>query len=313
MEYAITEPVFRRKEFRLSLLLTLLPGLDPGIRGALPLPACPHPSLPRERGRVREGERAGVSGQCRRGKPTVLSALAAGALCSFFIAASALGQAIPGKELHLTNTRKMPFCEIEVATGNPPEIRVNFNNTSGASDCPPDKFDAINPQQLAQQLHADRVVLNPRRHWMMDELWSYGIGETKDFDGVKATWMGAAPLADFEKAAGKPYAPLETNRASKYLYEKGKPVFLLVPPDGKTVFVMQSYTDHVEKGLSMDKLAQLGSMLALPAGWSFKTEELDRELTIAPPPPSYTAHTVVDNFGNVYAGCGFDAACNYVP
>ena len=148
---------------------------------------------------------------------------------------------------------------------------------------------------------------------MMDQLWSYGIGETKDFDGVKATWMGAAALEDFMKAVGKPYAPLETNRASKYLYEKGKPVFLLIPPDGKTVFVMQSYTDHVEKGLSMDKLAQLGSMLTLPAGWIFKTRELDQDLTIAPPAPSYTAHTVVDNFGNVYAGCGFDAACNYVP
>jgi hypothetical protein len=34
----------------------------------------------------------------------------------------------------------------------------------------------------------------------------------------------------------------------------------------------------------------------------------DRELVIAPRPARYTAHTVVDNLGNVYAGCGFDAA-----
>jgi hypothetical protein len=63
----------------------------------------------------------------------------------------------------------------------------------------------------------------------------------------------------------------------------------------------------------MDKLAQLSNMLTLPAGWTFKTKELDRELTIAPPAPSYTAHTVVDNLGNVYAGCGFDTACDYIP
>jgi hypothetical protein len=175
MEYAT--PVFRLKQFRLSLPLTFLPGLDPGIRRAFPLPACPHPSLPRERGRVREG----ASGQCGHGKLPVLSALAAGALCSFFAAPPALAQAVPGKELHLTSTRNLPFCEVEVATGAPPDIRVNFNNTSGASDCPPDKFDAINPQQLAQQLHADRVVLNPRRHWMMDQFTITGIGETKDF------------------------------------------------------------------------------------------------------------------------------------
>ena len=243
-----------------------------------------------------------------------LLSVAGAALCAMLSVCPASGQAIPGKELHLTGTRNMAFCEIEVATGKPPEVRVNFNNTTGASDCPPDKFDAINPQQLAGQLHADRVVLNPRRHWMMDQLWSYGIGETNDFDGVKATWMGSMPLEAFlAGAVGKPYTAFETNRSSKYLHERGKPVFLLTPPDAKAVYVMQSYTDHVEKGLSIDKLAQLGSMLSLPAGWTFRTKELDHDLTIAPPAPSYTAHSLVDNFGNVYAGCGFDAACNYVP
>ena len=244
-----------------------------------------------------------------------LASVVAAGLCSFFAAASALAQAIPGKELHLTNTRNMPFCEVEVATGAPPEIRVNFNNTSGASDCPPDKFNAINPQQLAQQLRADRVVLNPRRHWMMDQFTVSGIGETKDFDGVKATWMGSIALKDFMAAAGgHPYTPFETSRSpSQYVYEKGKPVFLLIPPDGKTVFVMQSYTDHVEKGLTIDKLPQLDGMLKLPAGWTFTTKVLDRDLTIAPPGPDYTAHSLVDNLLDVYAGCGFDTACNYVP
>jgi hypothetical protein len=228
--------------------------------------------------------------------------------------APALAQPIPGKELHVTEGRNLPFCEVEVATGTPPDIRVQFNNTTGASDCPPDKFDAIDPQKLAQELHADRVILNPRRHWVMDQLWSYGIGETKDFAGVKATWMGSMALQAFlAGAVGKPYTPFETNRASKYLYAKGKPVYLLVPAEGKAVYVMQSYTDHFEKGLTMEKLADLGSMLSLPAGWSYKVKVLDADLTIAPPAPEYTAHSIVDNFANVYAGCGFDAACNYVP
>ena len=239
----------------------------------------------------------------------------AAVLCSILAASTALAQAIPGKELHLTGTRNLPFCEIEVATGRPPDIRVNFNNTTGASDCPPDKFDAIDPQKLAGQLRADRVVLNPRRHWMMDQVSLSGIGETKDFDGVKATWMGSMALEAFRAAAGgEPYTPFETNRSpSQYLYEKGKPVFLLIPPDGKTVFVMQSYTNHVEKGLSMDKLPELGKLLKLPTGWTFKAKELDRDLTIAPPAPTYTARSLVDNLLDVYAGCGFDTACSYVP
>jgi hypothetical protein len=178
-------------------------------------------------------------------------------------AASALAQAIPGKDLHLTNVRDLPFCEIEVARGLPPFIRVNFNNTTGASDCPPAALDAIDPKALARKLHADRVVLNPRRHWMMDQVWVCGIGETRDFEGVKATWMGSTPLRDFLRAAGKPYAPLETNRASKYLYDKGKPVYLLTPSGAKAVYVMQSYTDHFDKSLTMAKLPQLGGVLKL--------------------------------------------------
>ena len=36
---------------------------------------------------------------------------------------------------------------------------------------------------------------------------------------------------------------------------------------------------------------------------------LDQDLTIAP--PNSTAHTTLDNFLNVYAGCGFDTGCSY--
>jgi hypothetical protein len=71
--------------------------------------------------------------------------LIAATLFSIVATAAALAQAIPGKELHLTGTRDLPFCEIEVATGKPPDIRVQFNNTTGASDCLPAEFDAIDP------------------------------------------------------------------------------------------------------------------------------------------------------------------------
>jgi hypothetical protein len=245
----------------------------------------------------------------------IAQSVAVVALCCPLTAAPTPAQAIPGKSLHLTGTRNMPFCEVEVATGMPPDIRVQFNNTTGASNCPPARFDKINPEQLAAQLHADRVVLNPRRHWMMDQVSISGLGETRDFDGVRATWMGSIALKDFlEAAGGKPYGAIETNRApSEYVYAKGKPVYLLAPPGGKVVYVMQSYTNHIDKSLTMAKLSQLGHILKLPAGWTFTTKVLDRDLVVAPPAPSFTAHTTVDNLLNVYAGCGFDSACNYIP
>ncbi len=220
-------------------------------------------------------------------------------------------KAIQGKDLHVTDMRNMPFCEIEVVAGFPP--LVNFENTTGASDCPPDKFDAIDTKELTKAIGADWIILNPRRHWTMDQAWLYNIGDTYDFAGVKATWMGSVRPLDFLKAAAGEYQPFETNRASKYLYEKGKPVYLLTPPDKQVVFVMQSWTDHVDSTLSEGKLPELGTILKLPKGWTFSVKTLDQDLTIAPSAPGYTAHSLVDNLKNVYAGCGFDDACSYVP
>jgi hypothetical protein len=70
---------------------------------------------------------------------------------------------------------------------------------------------------------------------------------------------------------------------------------------------------HVEKSLTEDKLPELGKMLKLPKGWTFSVKTLDQDPTIAPPAPDYTAHSLVDNFKDVYAGCGFDKACSFVP
>jgi hypothetical protein len=220
-------------------------------------------------------------------------------------------KAIEGKNLHVTDMRNMPFCEIEVVAGFPP--LVNFENTTGASDCPPDKFDAIDSKELTKAIGAEWIILNPRRHWTMDQAWLYNIGDTYDFAGVKATWMGSTRPLEFLKAAGGEYQPFETHRASEYLYEKAKPVYLLTPPDRRGVFVMQSWTDHVDKTMTADQLPDLGRILSLPKGWTFSVKTLDQDLTIAPPPPDYTAHSLVDNLKNVYAGCGFDSACSFTP
>jgi hypothetical protein len=254
----------------------------------------------------------------KRAEPkAILACTALALLCAAGFAAPAQAEtlaptkAIPGKDLHVKDTRNMPFCEIEVVAGFPP--LVNFENTTGASDCPPDKFDAIDTKALTKAIGADWIILNPRRHWTMDEVWLFQIGDTYDFAGVKATWMGSTAPLEFLKAAGGEYQPFETNRASRYLYQKGKPVYLLTPPDKQGVFVMQSWTDHVDRTLTEDKVPDLDKVLTLPKGWTFSVKTLDQDLTIAPQPPDYTAHSLVDNLKNVYAGCGFDNACSFVP
>jgi hypothetical protein len=54
------------------------------------------------------------------------------------------------------------------------------------------------------------------------------------------------------------------------VFEAGKPVFLLVAPDGKR-YAMQAYAQMIDKNLSYDDLPGLGVRLKLPKGWRYES------------------------------------------
>jgi hypothetical protein len=61
-------------------------------------------------------------------------------------------------------------------------------------------------------------------------------------------------------------------------------------------------------------LPELGAKLkGLPKDWAFEVKTLDRDLTVEPGSVEGVARIVRDELHDVYEGCGFDAACNYVP
>jgi hypothetical protein len=115
---------------------------------------------------------------------------------------------------------------------------------------------------------------------------------------------GKGPFASYQEGV--------ITRHSKYEWLKGSQVYLLPSPDGHT-WIMQAYTNLVDKNLTQAELPNLGTKLALPLGWKFEVKTLDKDLTLVPPPPDYLAHAVSDNFQNIYAGCDFGNTCNYIP
>ena len=224
---------------------------------------------------------------------------------------------IAGKQLHLKAARDYAYCEIAPVLGTPPKVTAQFYNTTLAGDCPTAKFAAIQPKALAAQLGALDVYMNPtpqtaRRHWVMDQLWVYEVGETVDFDGVKANWVATMSPQQMKSAVANPYVGVTINRKSQYLYAKGSKVFTMTTPDGKT-YVMQSYATEVNPRLTFADLPLLAGQLQLPAGWTFAAKTLTSDLTIDPRKADGVAHIIRDNLHNVYQGCGFDAACNYAP
>lgn len=237
---------------------------------------------------------------------------------------------MPGNRLHLTNARDTAWCEITVVRGTrsnvPAQRYAQLYDTTATSGpeggCPADAFAAIDGSRLAAALDADEVYLNPtpqiaRRHWVMDELRVYRVGETVDFAGVAATWVGAMPAEQLRNAVSAPYAVVEMHLESRYVYKKGSTVFLLRSPAGKNnggkTWVMQSYTTEVDAELTFESLTELGDRLNLPAGWTFETQRLAKDLTVDPRNAYGNAHIVRDDLHNIYEGCGFDTACSYVP
>jgi hypothetical protein len=226
---------------------------------------------------------------------------------------------IAGKTVYLDNARNYPYCEFEVVTGGPVVgVTVQVYNTSGQERCLPGTLDRIDAEALAKKVGARAVVKNPTRYWLPDRLWSYDAGEVFDFDGVKATWMASLKVdpAKMKREHDQPFPSYQegvVTRHSKYDWLKGSQVYLLRSPDGK-VWVMAAYTTLVDKALTLAELPNLGTKLKLPPSWKYEAKTLDRDFTLMPPASTgYLAHAVADDLQNVYQGCGFDDACNYIP
>jgi hypothetical protein len=92
-----------------------------------------------------------------------------------------------------------------------------------------------------------------------------------------ALWMGVAGAEGAQKAVGGGhYHPGNIVAHRAFKFNKRSTVYLLDMPDGK-VLVMQSWTDHVNKGETAATLKDLGSQFKLlPPGWKFRVKVLDQ-------------------------------------
>jgi hypothetical protein len=154
-------------------------------------------------------------------------------------------------------------------------------NTLGLNDCPPALWDKITEDAMRKRFRAIMVVLNGPRHFVMDAIGAEGdtaTGATVDAGGLALTARATIKLrlADMRT---KPYRERTVDRQTRYVFMAGRPVFLLVRPDGAR-YAMQSYAEMADKSLSYAELPTLGSRLKLPAGWRYETMTPDADLVL---------------------------------
>jgi hypothetical protein len=166
--------------------------------------------------------------------------------------------------------------------------------------------------ELATESQVDLVWKNPRRFWVMDHLTLSLAGEDRDFKGLAFHYVAKMQMPPaFSPEGGQKdvaYQPMRIQRVTTYEFLAGKPVFLLRSPDGHT-WVMQTYTNFIDRTLTYDDLPNLATRLKLGKGWQFKSKILDRDLVID---TTGLANIVADDLANMYQGC-IDNVNNYDP
>jgi hypothetical protein len=213
---------------------------------------------------------------------------------------------VPGREIHIDNLRGRQFCEVALITGSGGDDAVaNVWNTTGASDLTAEQLDALDADALARESGALSAWIGPVRHWVIDELDVREAGDDKRFGAVTGTWTGAMEAGSMTSITPTgdhwSYNPGYVYCGSTFTFHQGSEVYVLDAPDGEA-YVMESFTRRFDPALAEANLAHLGGRLDLPDGWGFRTEVLERDMTVSTAGHDNLAHVVQDNLHNVYQG-----------
>ena len=176
-----------------------------------------------------------------------------------------------------------------------PEAEVY--NTFPLNDCPAELWDALDAEALAKENGAVAALLNGPRYWLMSDIEknSDGPQETKSFGGIDMIRQATVKLSSMSPA---PYTVNQVDRRAVFTFRAGRPVFELVDPQGQR-WVMQTWSQVVDKNLTLDDLPGLATRLQLPDGWRYETRTLTSPLTVDT--TTRAAHVTQDQLTNSYS------------
>jgi len=172
-------------------------------------------------------------------------------------------------------------------------------NTWGLNNCPEKMWKKVTVAEVKKETGASFAHLNGPRYWVIDGFKNSSLINSTPVTLASIPMREAGilriPVIDSLKSS-KSYRQHTVDRQTTWIYKAGKPVYELIDPKGN-VYVMQSYCvgKHPQ---TISSLAELGSKLARPVGWQFKTGILKKSETLQ----AINNHAIVvqDNFLNTY-------------
>lgn len=183
---------------------------------------------------------------------------------------------------------------ISAGAGGP---EATVYNTFPLNDCPALLWEALDAQAVAAEHGALGALLNGPRYWLMSRIgkkWD-GPQDIVNFGGIDMIRQATVALASNDPA---PYSVNKVNRRAVFTFDTGRPVFELVDPQGQR-WVMQTYSQVVDRNLSLADLPGLAARLRLPEGWRYETRTLTSPLVVDT--TGRDAHVLQDDLTNSYS------------
>ncbi|OBB04519.1 hypothetical protein A5662_11250 [Mycobacteriaceae bacterium 1482268.1] len=121
----------------------------------------------------------------------------------------------------------------------------------------------------ADENGAVAALLNGPRYWLMSSIGKVGRNELvrKTFGGLEMIRQATVALSSMNPA---PYQANKVDRKAVFTFAAGREIYQLVDPD-RGRWIMQTYSQTVDKNLTLADLRGLASRLSLPQGWRFET------------------------------------------
>lgn len=189
------------------------------------------------------------------------------------------------------------YCEVLPVFLQADQVEIQVWGTQGLSDCPAAAWEALDAATVQQQLGAFMVVMNGPRRWVLDDVTSFTLptAERRTFGSLEMRLLATLrfPVSQLGNAA---YVPRTVARDTAFAFFAGSEIYELVGADG-AVYVMQSFAQIVDPGLTEAALPGLGARLALPAGWRYQVRTLTAPLEVR---ATGAATVVQDDLQNTY-------------
>ena len=180
--------------------------------------------------------------------------------------------------------RGLRYCEVLLLNLTEAGLRAEVYNTYPLNDCLDDVWRGLDGGAIAQTEAVPFALLNGPRFWLMD-----AVERLDDGSVIKKTFSGSAGGMDMNRYAvvaigtpdtiGKAYSPQKVDRKSRFSFLAGSEIYVLTDSSGQR-YVMQSWSQQRDPALTEGDLADLGSRLDLPEGWTFSVETLENDLVI---------------------------------